>query len=205
MQRLGGSSPVDRTITIVSGGQAGVDRAALDVAIEFGFPYRGWCPKVGWAEDMPNPCGVLTLYPSLRETSDSDPRQRTEWNVCDSDRLLVLVDGARLQASKGTVFAVECAVRFGKPHVVINLDDEGAVARGQSFPRRGAGSFGAECRRSARKRSTWDLHQGRRILAHCVGPGLSEPESLRPVQLDTGSVRFGPPKRRSRHDSQVEC
>lgn len=138
MQRLGGSSPVDRTITIVSGGQAGVDRAALDVAIEFGFPYRGWCPKVGWAEDMPNPCGVLTLYPNLRETSDSDPRQRTEWNVCDSDRLLVLVDGARLQASKGTVFAVECAVRFGKPHVVINLDDEGAVARGQSFPRRGA-------------------------------------------------------------------
>jgi len=80
----------------------------------------------------------LTLYPNLRETSDSDPRQRTEWNVCDSDRLLVLVDGARLQASKGTVFAVECAVRFGKPHVVINLDDEGAVARGQSFPRRGA-------------------------------------------------------------------
>jgi len=47
MQRLGGSSPVDRTITIVSGGQAGVDRAALDVAIEFGCPYRGWCPKVG--------------------------------------------------------------------------------------------------------------------------------------------------------------
>ena len=55
MQRLGGSSPVDRTITIVSGGQAGVDRAALDVAIEFGYPYRGRCPKVGWAEDMPNP------------------------------------------------------------------------------------------------------------------------------------------------------
>jgi len=141
MQRLGGSSPVDRTITIVSGGQAGVDRAALDVAIEFGFPYRGWCPKVGWAEDMPNPCGVLTLYPSLRETSDSDPRQRTEWNVCDSDRLLVLVDGAGLQASKGTVFAVECAVRFGRPHVVINLDAEGAVAEAKAFLGVGQGAL----------------------------------------------------------------
>ena len=38
-------------LTIVSGGQTGVDRAALDVAIELGIPYRGWCPKGGWAED----------------------------------------------------------------------------------------------------------------------------------------------------------
>ena len=50
-------------LTIVSGGQTGVDRAALDVAIELGIPYRGWCPKGGWAEDMPNPPGVLALYP----------------------------------------------------------------------------------------------------------------------------------------------
>jgi hypothetical protein len=141
MQRHGGSSPEDRTITIVSGGQTGVDRAALDVAIEFGLPYRGWCPKVGWAEDMPNPPGVLMLYPNLREMSDSDPRQRTEWNVYDSDRLLALVDGAGLQTSKGTVFAVECAVRFGKPHVVINLDAEGAVAEAKVFLGSGQGAL----------------------------------------------------------------
>lgn len=42
-------------LTIVSGGQTGVDRAALDVAIEQGIPYRGWCPKGGWAEDRPSP------------------------------------------------------------------------------------------------------------------------------------------------------
>jgi hypothetical protein len=64
-------------LTIVSGGQTGVDRAALDVAIELGIPYRGWCPKGGWAEDMLNPPGVLILYPELRETQDADPRQRT--------------------------------------------------------------------------------------------------------------------------------
>ena len=42
-------------LTIVSGGQTGVDRAALDVAIELGIPYRGWCPKGGWAEDSTKP------------------------------------------------------------------------------------------------------------------------------------------------------
>ena len=89
-------------LTIVSGGQSGVDRAALDVAIELGIAYRGWCPKGGWAEDMLKPPGVLNLYAELRETPDADPRQRTEWNVRDSDRLMVLVDHAGLPVSKGT-------------------------------------------------------------------------------------------------------
>ena len=38
---------------IRSGGQTGVDRAALDVARELGIPVAGWCPKNGIAEDMP--------------------------------------------------------------------------------------------------------------------------------------------------------
>ena len=44
---------------IISGGQTGVDRAALDVAIERGVPWGGWCPKGGWAEDFPEPPGLL--------------------------------------------------------------------------------------------------------------------------------------------------
>jgi Circularly permutated YpsA SLOG family len=109
-------------LTIISGGQTGVDRAALDVAIEQGIPYRGWCPRGGWAEDQPNPPGVLTLYPELRETPEADPRQRTEWNVRDCDRLMVLVDRAGLSVSNGTAFALACAKALAKPHIVIALD-----------------------------------------------------------------------------------
>jgi hypothetical protein len=72
---------------IVSGGQSGVDRAALDVAIARGIPYGGWCPKGGWAEDMPAPPGLLAHYPHLRETPSADPAERTAWNVRDSGRL----------------------------------------------------------------------------------------------------------------------
>jgi Circularly permutated YpsA SLOG family len=43
---------------IISGGQTGVDRAALDVAIERGVPWGGWYPKGGWAEDFPDPPGL---------------------------------------------------------------------------------------------------------------------------------------------------
>ena len=39
---------------IISGGQTGVDRAALDEAIERGMDWGGWCPKGGWAEDLPD-------------------------------------------------------------------------------------------------------------------------------------------------------
>ena len=42
----------------VSGGQSGVDRAVLDVALARGIDYGGWCPKGGWAEDFPEPPGA---------------------------------------------------------------------------------------------------------------------------------------------------
>lgn len=115
-------------LKIVSGGQTGVDRAALDAAIERGIAYGGWCPKGGWAEDLTDPPGLLALYPGLRATPERDPRQRTEWNVRDSDKLMVLVDNAGLPVSKGTGFAVQCADRLGKPYLVIDLDADDAVA-----------------------------------------------------------------------------
>ena len=65
---------------------------------------------------------MLALYAGLRETPDTDPRQRTEWNVRDCDRLMVLVNCAGLPVSKGTEFALACAKALAKPHIVIDID-----------------------------------------------------------------------------------
>jgi hypothetical protein len=114
---------------IVSGGQSGVDRAALDAAIEHGMPTFGWCPRGGWAEDFPEPPGLLARYPMLKETPLADTAQRTEWNVRDSDALLILVDLHGAKISKGTQFAIRCAERYAKPYLLVSLRDTGALNR----------------------------------------------------------------------------
>jgi hypothetical protein len=114
---------------LVSGGQSGVDRALLDVAIERGVDYGGWCPKGGWAEDFPTPPGLLAQYPQLRETPLADPAQRTEWNVRDADACLIVVDAAGLEVSKGTALAEELAHRYRKPLLVADLAAPEAVER----------------------------------------------------------------------------
>ena len=113
---------------IVSGGQSGVDRAALDVAIALGLPYGGWCPRGGWAEDLPEPPGVLARYPELRETPSRDPAKRTRWNVRDSDRTLILVDRSGLASSQGTALTLRLAERLGKPYLMVNVEDPDASA-----------------------------------------------------------------------------
>jgi hypothetical protein len=114
---------------IISGGQTGVDRAALDVAIERGMSWGGWCPKGGWAEDFPHPPGLLRKYPALRETPCSRPEQRTEWNVRDSDAVLIIADPRGLSVSEGTRCAQECADRYGKPLLVIDVSRPDAAAQ----------------------------------------------------------------------------
>jgi len=91
---------------IVSGGQTGVDRAALDVALELGIECGGWCPAGRWAED-----GVIGARYPLRETPSADPAERTEWNVRDSDGTLLLTAAA----SPGTERTHEAARRLGRP------------------------------------------------------------------------------------------
>src|SRR5688572_26022372 len=112
---------------IVSGGQSGVDRAALDFAIAHGIPYGGWCPKGGWAEDCPDPPGVLARYPGLGETPGRDTRQRTEWNVRDSDATLVLTRSNA--SSPGTSVGIAAAQTYAKPHLVVDIDAIDAVGR----------------------------------------------------------------------------
>ena len=126
-------------LKIVSGGQTGVDRAALDTAIERGIAYGGWCPKGGWAKDMPDPPGLLSLYPNLRETPEADPSQRTEWNVRDTGRLMVLIDSAGLAVSKGTGLAIGTAKKLGKPNIVIDMDADGAGVLAMGFVGEGQG------------------------------------------------------------------
>jgi len=120
-------------ITILSGGQSGVDRAALDAAIEKGLDYRGWCPKGGWAEDLAEPPGLLARYPHLRETPGADPAERTRRNVRDCDRLLVLTDSSGATASKGTELAREHALTLGRPCLVLDLDASGVVEHARAF------------------------------------------------------------------------
>lgn len=114
---------------IISGGQTGVDRAALDVAIERGMTWGGWCPKGGWAEDFPDPPGLLAKYPKLRETPLSHPLQRTEWNVRDGDATLIITDGEGMSVSIGTRRAHQWANQHGKPLLVIDANEPQASAR----------------------------------------------------------------------------
>jgi hypothetical protein len=65
---------------LVSGGQSGADIAALDVAVWYGFPHGGWCPKNRKSLDGPIPAKYL-----LTETPSESYLQRTEWNVRDND------------------------------------------------------------------------------------------------------------------------
>lgn len=109
-----------------SGGQTGVDRAALDAAARTGRAYEGWCPKGGWVEDFPHPPGLLTLYPRLTETPSACPEQRTEWNVRDSAATLVLVPHGNYR-SQGTDFTIACAKKYKKPCYVVYYRDEGAM------------------------------------------------------------------------------
>ena len=118
-----------QSMTIVSGGQSGVDRAALDAAIARGIPYGGWCPKGGWAEDFPDPPGVLARYPLLQETPSADPAQRTGWNVRDSDACLILVDANGVAGSTGTALTGDLAARYAKPLLMVDVGAADAVER----------------------------------------------------------------------------
>ena len=103
---------------IRTGGQTGVDRAALDLARKFNIPILGWCPKDGWAEDMPSAPGIRALFPELKETPSSDVAQRTRWNVRDSHATLI-INPRRSDYSKGTNTTEEAAREFGRPYLEV--------------------------------------------------------------------------------------
>jgi hypothetical protein len=95
---------------IVSGGQTGADRAALDWAIAHGIEHSGWCPAGRRAED-----GVIPERYSLRQTTRRDYRQRTRWNVRDSDATLIITPTPELAG--GSLFTQECARNLSRPYL----------------------------------------------------------------------------------------
>jgi len=101
--------------TIRSGGQTGVDRAALDVGLQLGIPIGGWCPQGRLAED-----GLIDARYPLQETPRINPAQRTTWNVRDSDGTLILTWGKPIG---GTALTIRMAERFKKRYLITDLAD----------------------------------------------------------------------------------
>lgn len=103
------------SIVIFSGGQTGVDRAALDFAIGRGISHGGWCPRGRVAEDGP----IGPRY-QLQETPSGTYAQRTEWNVRDTDATLVLSPSRA--TSGGTLLTIETAHSMNKPLLHLTAD-----------------------------------------------------------------------------------
>ena len=98
---------------IISGGQTGVDRAALDVALELGIPCGGWCPNGRKAEN-----GAIPAHYPLQELPSGGYRQRTKWNVRESDGTLILFQD---QLTGGSAFTADLARKQAKPCYTVNL------------------------------------------------------------------------------------
>ena len=98
---------------IISGGQTGVDRAALDVAMELGIPCGGWCPQGRRAED-----GRIPEHYPLQEASSKEYPLRTRLNVEDSDGTLVLTSG---NPTGGTALTLKLARQLHKPFLLVDL------------------------------------------------------------------------------------
>jgi hypothetical protein len=106
---------------IISGGQTGADRAALDFAITRGIAHGGWCPNGRWAED-----GRIPGQYQVIEAPSPDPVQRSEWNVRDSDGTAIL--SISQQLVRGSKKTEEFAARLGKPLIHISRQRDGSGA-----------------------------------------------------------------------------
>jgi hypothetical protein len=103
---------------VLSGGQTGADRAAVDFAIEHGVAYGGWVPRDGWAEDLREPPGLLARYPNFVPTQSADVAVRTTLNVRDANATAVfaLTSGP----SRGVTQTLDIAKVLKRPLLVLD-------------------------------------------------------------------------------------
>ena len=106
---------------VISGGQTGVDRAGLDAAMNAGIPIGGYCPRGRLAEDGTIP----EKYPMI-ELESIEPYCRTEQNVIYSGGTLILNKGI---LSGGTKLTYDFTVQYGKPRLIVQLDDDKIIAQ----------------------------------------------------------------------------
>jgi len=97
---------------IVSGGQTGVDRAALDAALERKFDVGGWCPEGRLSED-----GTIPERYPVKELPKSGYRRRTKQNVVDSDGTVIIYFG---RPSGGTAQTIKFCISEGRPYLLID-------------------------------------------------------------------------------------
>jgi hypothetical protein len=100
---------------IISGGQTGADRAALDFAIKVDLPHGGWVPKGRLAED-----GTTPARYHLTEMPSKSYAKRTEKNVVDSDGTLIVSHG---KLKGGSQYTMDMAIMHSRPWLYINLDE----------------------------------------------------------------------------------
>ena len=153
------------------GGQTGVDRAALDVAIELGIPRGGWCPKGRRAED-----GVIAKHYPLRETPSTDYRERTRRNVRDADgTLIVTADELR----GGTALTRAFAEKLRRPCLVVDPTQRTSV-RHDTRLARGPRVTRTQHRWTARKRTARDLPADTKFSAAPARRRLRRQDDLDP-------------------------
>ena len=108
-------------LLIISGGQTGVDRAALDIAFEQGIPHGGYCPKGRRAED-----GIVHSKYNLIEHASAQYAGRTLENVLSSDGTLILHIGI---ISNGTALTKKFCIQREKTILIINILDDLNLSR----------------------------------------------------------------------------
>ena len=109
---------------VISGGQTGVDRAALDAAIELGIPHGGWCPKGRPARD-----GIIPAKYKLQETVSKLYPFRTKKNIEDSNGTLIYTDGTY---SRGTNLTLKILKERNKPYIMVPYNE--AFPNGMPLP-----------------------------------------------------------------------